>query len=41
MDLWFDTDPGFDDWMAWALLEAEPTFRCMASAWWRATRRCP
>ena len=27
MDLWYDTDPGFDDWMAWALLEAEPRFR--------------
>ncbi len=22
--LWLDTDPGFDDWMAWALLEADP-----------------
>jgi purine nucleosidase len=27
MDIWYDTDPGFDDWMAWALLEAEPRFR--------------
>ena len=27
MDLWLDTDPGFDDWMAWALLEADPVFR--------------
>jgi purine nucleosidase len=27
MDLWFDTDPGFDDWMAWALLEADPMFQ--------------
>ena len=27
MDIWYDTDPGFDDWMAWALLEAEPSFR--------------
>ncbi len=27
MDLWYDTDPGFDDWMAWALLEAEPRFQ--------------
>ena len=27
MDIWFDTDPGFDDWMAWALLEADPGFR--------------
>lgn len=27
MDLWYDTDPGFDDWMAWALLEADPAFR--------------
>ncbi len=26
MDIWFDTDPGFDDWMAWALLEADPQF---------------
>ena len=26
MELWYDTDPGFDDWMAWALLEAEPSF---------------
>ena len=22
--VWLDTDPGFDDWMAWALLEADP-----------------
>ena len=22
--VWLDTDPGFDDWMAWALLEAHP-----------------
>lgn len=27
MDVWLDTDPGFDDWMAWALLEAAPQFR--------------
>lgn len=27
MDLWLDTDPGFDDWMAWALIEATPQFR--------------
>ncbi|MBK7261453.1 MAG: nucleoside hydrolase [Rubrivivax sp.] len=27
MDLWFDTDPGFDGWMAWALIEAEPSMR--------------
>ena len=27
MDLWFDTDPGFDDWMAWLLIEACPDFR--------------
>jgi purine nucleosidase len=27
MDVWFDTDPGFDDWMAWALLESDPQFR--------------
>jgi purine nucleosidase len=26
MDIWFDTDPGFDDWMAWALLESDPQF---------------
>lgn len=26
MKIWFDTDPGFDDWMAWALLEADPLF---------------
>lgn len=25
--IWLDTDPGFDDWMAWALLEADPRFR--------------
>ena len=25
-DLWLDTDPGFDDWMAWTLIEAEPGF---------------
>jgi len=25
--VWFDTDPGFDDWMAWALLEADPLFQ--------------
>lgn len=24
--IWLDTDPGFDDWMAWALLEAAPDF---------------
>lgn len=23
-DIWLDTDPGFDDWMAWALLEGHP-----------------
>lgn len=22
--IWLDTDPGFDDWFAWALLEADP-----------------
>ncbi len=27
MDLWLDTDPGFDDWMAWALIAAEPGWR--------------
>ena len=26
-DVWLDTDPGFDDWMAWALLEADPAVR--------------
>lgn len=26
-DVWLDTDPGFDDWMAWALLEADPGVR--------------
>lgn len=25
--VWLDTDPGFDDWMAWALLEADPAVR--------------
>ncbi|MFO1298523.1 MAG: nucleoside hydrolase, partial [Rubrivivax sp.] len=24
---WLDTDPGFDDWFAWALLEADPAVR--------------
>lgn len=23
-ELWFDTDPGFDDWMAWLLIESLP-----------------
>jgi purine nucleosidase len=27
--IWLDTDPGFDDWMAWALLEAEPSFELL------------
>lgn len=27
--IWFDTDPGFDDWMAWALLEADPQFQLL------------
>ncbi len=27
IDLWLDTDPGFDDWMAWLLLESAPRFR--------------
>ena len=27
MDLWLDTDPGFDDWMAWLLIESLPQFR--------------
>lgn len=26
-ELWLDTDPGFDDWMAWLLIEALPGFR--------------
>ena len=26
IDLWLDTDPGFDDWMAWALIESWPGF---------------
>lgn len=26
LHLWLDTDPGFDDYMAWALLEADPQF---------------
>jgi len=26
-DIWLDTDPGFDDWMAWALLQAAPGLR--------------
>jgi purine nucleosidase len=26
-DVWLDTDPGFDDWFAWALLEADPDVR--------------
>lgn len=26
-EIWLDTDPGFDDWMAWALLEADPSVR--------------
>ncbi len=26
-DIWLDADPGFDDWMAWALLEADPCVR--------------
>ena len=27
MDIWLDTDPGFDDWMAWALIESLPQLR--------------
>jgi purine nucleosidase len=27
MNLWLDTDPGFDDWMAWLLIEALPQFK--------------
>lgn len=23
-EIWLDTDPGFDDWFAWALLESDP-----------------
>ena len=25
--IWLDTDPGFDDWFAWALLEADPAVK--------------
>lgn len=27
MDLWLDCDPGFDDWMAWALMQGDPGVR--------------
>ena len=27
MELWLDTDPGFDDWMAWLLIESCADFR--------------
>lgn len=27
MDLWLDTDPGFDDWMAWLMIESMPGWR--------------
>jgi purine nucleosidase len=26
-EIWLDTDPGFDDWFAWALLEADPNVK--------------
>jgi len=26
-EIWLDTDPGFDDWFAWALLEADPSVK--------------
>lgn len=26
-EIWLDTDPGFDDWFAWALLEGDPGVR--------------
>ena len=26
-EIWIDTDPGFDDWFAWALLEGDPGVR--------------
>ncbi len=27
LELWLDTDPGFDDWFAWLLIEALPQWR--------------
>lgn len=27
--IWLDTDPGFDDWMAWALLAADPSVQLL------------
>lgn len=27
LELWLDTDPGFDDWMAWLLIESLPHWR--------------
>jgi len=38
MDIWYDTDPGFDDWMAGPCSRPSPRSACTASAWWRATR---
>ena len=29
MKLWLDTDPGFDDWMAWALIESMPELQLL------------
>jgi purine nucleosidase len=29
MKLWLDTDPGFDDWMAWLLIESLPQFELL------------
>ena len=29
MKLWLDTDPGFDDWMAWALIESMPEMQLL------------
>lgn len=26
-EIWLDTDPGFDDWFAWALLEGDPAVK--------------
>ncbi|MCW5633725.1 MAG: nucleoside hydrolase [Rubrivivax sp.] len=26
-EIWLDTDPGFDDWFAWALLETDPAVK--------------
>lgn len=31
-EFWLDTDPGFDDWMAWALLQAVPGARLVGAS---------